>query len=148
MAVLHTIHAGFTVHDLAHMLAFFGQVLGAEVGEIRQIPIGDTLGNITGVPGAQARVCMVTLPGGHMVELLQYAAPASATTVAPRPCDIGAAHLAMQVDSVADTATRAQTFGFAVAGQMQFLPGGPFAGQWVTYVRDTHGFTLELIGGA
>jgi catechol 2,3-dioxygenase-like lactoylglutathione lyase family enzyme len=148
MAVLHTIHTGLTVHDLANMLAFFGQVLGAKVGEIRQIPVGETLGHITGVQGAQARVCMVTLPGGHVVELLQYSAPASATTVAPRPCDIGAAHLALQVDSVADTASSAQTFGFAVAGQTHFLPGGPFAGQWVAYVRDTHGFTLELIGGA
>lgn len=148
MAVLHTIHTGLTVHDLAHMLAFFGQVLGADVGEIRQVPVGDTLGHITGVPGAQARVCMATLPGGHVVELLQYSAPGSATTVAPRPCDIGAAHLALRVASVAETASRAQAFGFAVAGQMQFLPGGPFAGQWVSYVRDTHGFTLELIGGA
>jgi len=147
MAVLHTIHTGLTVHDLAHMLAFFGQVLGADVGEIRQIPVGDTLGRITGVPGAQARVCMATLPGGHVVELLQYSAPESATTVAPRPCDTGAAHLALRVASVAETARCAQAFGFAVAGQKQFLPGGPFAGQWVAYVRDTHGFTLELIGG-
>ncbi len=148
MTVLRTIHTGLTVHDLARMVSFFCQVLGAEAGEIRQIPLGDTLGHITGVPGAQARVCMVTLPGEHVVELLQYAAPASATTVAPRPCDIGAAHLALQVDSVADTANRAKAFGFAVAGQLQFLPGGPFAGQWVAYVRDSHGFTLELIGGA
>jgi catechol 2,3-dioxygenase-like lactoylglutathione lyase family enzyme len=148
MAVLRTIHTGLTVRDLAHTLAFFGQVLGADVGEIRQIPVGDTLGHITGVPGAQARVCMVTLPGGHVVELLEYAAPPSATTVAPRPCDIGAAHLGLQVDSVADTASQARAFGFAVAGQVQFLPGGPFAGQWVAYVRDPHGFTLELIGGA
>ena len=148
MAVLRTIHTGLTVHDLAHMLAFFGQVLGADVGEVRQIPKGDTLGHIVGVQGAQARVCMVTLPGGHVVELLEYAAPASATTVAPRPCDIGAAHLALHVDSVADIASRAKAFGFAVAGQMQFLPGGPFAGQWVAYVRDAQGFTLELIGGA
>ena len=114
MAVLHTIHTGLTVHDLANMLAFFGQVLGAKVGEIRQIPVGETLGHITGVQGAQARVCMVTLPGGHVVELLQYSAPASATTVAPRPCDIGAAHLALQVDSVADTASSAQTLSLLV----------------------------------
>lgn len=87
------------------------------------------------------------MPGGHVVELLQYDAPASATTVAPRPCDIGTAHIALQVDSVAKTANLAQAFGFAIAGQMQFLPGGPFAGQWVAYVRDTYGFTLELIGG-
>ena len=147
MAVLRTIHTGLTVRNLAQMLAFFGQVLGAEAGEIRQIPVGETLGHITGVPGAQASVCMVSLPGGHVVELLQYDAPASATTVAPRPCDIGAAHIALQVDSVAKTANLAQAFGFAIAGQMQFLPGGPFAGQWVAYVRDTYGFTLELIGG-
>lgn len=148
MAVLRTIHTGLTVSDLALMRTFFGQVLGADVSEVRQIPLGDTLGHITGVPGAQARVCMLTLPGGHVVELLEYAAPASATSMAPRPCDIGAAHLALQVDSVADTAKRAQAFGFAVAGRVQFLPGGPFAGQWVAYVRDTQGFTLELIGGA
>lgn len=148
MAVLHAIHTGLTVHDLPHMLAFFGQVLGADVGEIRQIPVGDTLGYITGVSGAQAHVCMVTLPGGHVVELLQYSAPASATNAAPRPCDIGAAHLALRVESVAETATQAQAFGFAVAGRLQFLPGGLFAGQWVAYVRDTQGFTMELIGGA
>lgn len=147
MAVQHTIHTGLTVHDLTQMLAFFGQVLSAEVGEIRQIPAGDTLGHITGVKGAQARVCMVSLPGGHVVELLEYSAPVSATSLAPRPCDIGAAHLALRVDSVADTARSAQAFGFSVAGQLHFLPGGPFAGQWVAYVRDTHGFTLELIGG-
>lgn len=148
MAVQHIIHTGLTVHDLGHMLAFFAQVLGADIGEIRQVPVGDTLGHITGVPGAQARVCMATLPGGHVVELLQYSAPASATAVAPRPCDIGAAHLALRVDSVAGTASRAQAFGFAVAGQLQHLPGGPFAGQWVAYVKDPQGFTLELIGGA
>lgn len=148
MSVLRTIHTGLTVHDLEHMGAFFRQVLGADVGEVRQIPMGDTLGHITGVRGAQARVCMVTLPGGHVVELLQYDAPSSATTVAPRPCDIGAAHLALQVSSVAGLANRSKDFGFEVAGQLQFLPGGPFAGQWVAYVRDSHGFTLELIGGA
>jgi catechol 2,3-dioxygenase-like lactoylglutathione lyase family enzyme len=148
MAVKHTIHTGLTVHDLTQMLAFFGQVLNAEVGEIRQIPTGDTLGHITGVKGAQARVCMVSLPGGHVVELLEYSTPASATSVAPRPCDIGAAHLALRVDSVAATASCSQAFGFAVAGQLQFLSGGPFAGKWVAYVRDTHGFTLELIGDA
>ncbi|MCE2660306.1 MAG: VOC family protein [Rubrivivax sp.] len=148
MAVLHTIHTGLTVYDLSHMQAFFRQVLGADIGEVRQIPVGDTLGHITGVPGAQACVCMVTLPGGHVVELLQYSAPASATPAAPRPCDIGAAHLALRVESVADTAGRSQAYGFTVAGQMQYLPGGPFAGQWVAYVRDAQGFTLELIGSA
>jgi hypothetical protein len=54
MAVLRTIHTGLTVHDLEQMLAFFSQCLNAQAGEIRQIPVGDTLGHITGVEGAQA----------------------------------------------------------------------------------------------
>ncbi len=148
MTVLRTIHTGFTVHDLEQMRAFFADCLGAEAGEIRQVPAGDTLGHITGVHGAAARVVMMTLPDGHVVELLQYSAPTSSTQSAPRPCDIGAAHLALEVMSVAGFARDAQRFDFRFAGQPQFLPGGPFAGRWVAYVRDNHGFTIELIGGA
>lgn len=147
MAVLHTIHTGLTVYDLDHMLAFFAVGLGAHVGEVRQIPIGDTLGHITGVRGAQARLAMATLPGGHIVELLQYSEPESATRESPRPCDIGAAHLALRVESVATTLQDVQQFGFRGAGPKQYLPAGPFAGQYATYIRDGHGFTLELIGG-
>lgn len=147
MPVLRTIHTGLTVHDLEHMLAFFVACLDAEAGEIRQIPVGDTLGHITGVPGAQARVAMLTLPGGHVVELLQYSAPEGATRMAPRPCDIGGAHLALEVESMATTVQAAQRFGFDVAGRMEVLTGGPFAGRCVTYVRDAYGFTLEFIGG-
>jgi len=147
MAVQHTIHTGFTVHDLEHMLAFFADCLDGQVGEIRQIPVGETLGHITGVPDARARVAMVSLPGGHVVELLQYSSPDSATSTAPRPCDIGGAHLALAVESVMITVKAMQRFGFGVAGQIQVLVGGPFAGKCVTYVRDARGFTLELIGG-
>ncbi|MFN9280122.1 MAG: VOC family protein [Rubrivivax sp.] len=147
MAVLRTIHTGLTVHDLEQMKGFFVDCLGAQAGETRQIPTGETLGHITGVQGAQARVAMLTLPGGHVVELLQYSAPPSATVTAPRPCDIGAAHLALEVESVASVAQDSQGFGFQLAGSAQFLTGGLFAGRWVTYIQDSHGFTLELIGG-
>lgn len=148
MTVLRTIHTGLTVHDLEHMLEFFVSCLGAEASEIRHIPGGATLGNITGVPGAQARVAMLTLQGGHILELLQYGAPSSATDVAPRPCDIGGAHIALEVRSVANTIQSAQQFGFVVAGRVEPLTGGPFAGRCAAYVRDARGFTLELIGDA
>jgi hypothetical protein len=90
---------------------------------------------------------MVTLPGGHVVELLEYSAPESATSMAPRPCDVGGAHLALEVESVAETTRSIERFGFVVQDRILALPGGPFAGRYVTYVRDQHGFTLELIGG-
>ena len=146
MPISHTIHTGFTVRDLSHMLAFFAQGLGAQVGEIREIPVGDTLGNIIGVPGARARVAMATLPGGHVVELLEYDESES-KQVAPRPCDIGAAHLALQVESIKESLRAVHKFGFQCAGKTQYLTGGQFAGRHVTYIRDIHGFTLELVGG-
>jgi hypothetical protein len=67
--------------------------------------------------------------------------------MAPRPCDIGGAHLALEVESVSETVQSIERFGFAVSGRTLTLPGGPFAGRCVTYVRDQYGFTLELIGG-
>jgi catechol 2,3-dioxygenase-like lactoylglutathione lyase family enzyme len=147
MKVTRTIHTGFTVFDLEAMQRFFVECLGACAGQIRQVPVGETLGHITGVPGAQARTVMLTLPGDHVVELLQYSAPHSATTQAPRPCDVGGAHLALEVESVAGTAQAAQRYGFEIAGRVQALSGGPFAGRCVAYLRDGRGFTLELIGG-
>jgi hypothetical protein len=43
MAVLRTIHTGLTVHDLEQMKGFFVDCLGAQAGETRQIPTGETL---------------------------------------------------------------------------------------------------------
>jgi catechol 2,3-dioxygenase-like lactoylglutathione lyase family enzyme len=143
MNVPRTIHTGLTVADLESAVRLFGEALGFAVGEIRRIPPGDTLGHITGVAGAQARVAMVTAPDGHVVELL----PSSATRAAPRPCDIGGAHLALEVDSIAALAQAVAAHGFAIAGRTVVAAGGPFAGRHVAYVRDGHGFTLELIGG-
>lgn len=147
MTVLRIIHAGQTAHDLQGMLAFFAQCLGAQAGDVRQILGGDSPGHITGVAGLQARVAMLTLPDGHAIELLEYRAPGGATQIAPPPCGTGAAHLALAADSVSATALAAQGLGFAVAGEVLALPGGPFAGQHVACIRDERGFTLALIGG-
>jgi glyoxylase I family protein len=144
--IRRVIHTGMTVHPLEPMVSFLVEVLGFIAAPVRQIPPGPTLPTITGIADAAARVVMVTSPCGAVVELLEYSAPASATGIAPRPCDIGAAHLALDVASVQDVIERAAAWGFEVAGGIQSLSGGPFAGRRVAYIRNAQGFTLELIG--
>ncbi len=147
LPVRRLIHTGMTVHRLEPMMSFLVEVLGFTSAPVRQIPQGPTLPTITGIADAAARVVMVTSPCGAVVELLEYSAPESATMRAPRPCDIGAAHLALDVESVQDVIDRAASWGFAVAGGIQPLTGGPFAGRSEAYISDAQGFTLELIGG-
>lgn len=143
--VTHTIHTGFTVSDIEHMSAFFRLCLGFEVSEPRFPPRPDVLPAVTGVPAAQAKIVMVTLPG-HVIELLEYMAPDSSTTSAPRPCDIGFAHIAIGVDNVAAVIAAATVYGFAIGGSIYRADGGPFSGREVAYIRDQFGFTIELVG--
>lgn len=143
--VKRTIHTGFTVDDLERSSRFFRDCLGLAVSAPRSPPSAEVLSSVTGVAGAQARIAMVSLPG-HEIELLQYSSPTSATASAPRPCDVGFAHLALEVDDVAAVVAAARGHGFALGGDIFPSVAGPFAGKRVAYIRDPHGFTLELIG--
>lgn len=143
--VARTIHTGFTVSDLERMRRFFKDCLGCEVSEPRSPPRADVLPSVTGVSGAQAQIVMVSLPG-HTIELLEYRSPQSSTTAAPRPCDVGFAHVAIEVVDVAKVAAAASAYGFEIGGSIYLSNGGPFSGKQVAYIRDEFGFTLELIG--
>lgn len=143
--VLDTLHSGFTVRDVRRVAAFFRDCLGFAVTEPRAAP-AEVLEKIVGVPGADAEIVYVSAPG-HTIELLGYRGPVSATSSAPRPCDVGFAHLAFLVDDVAAVAESAQAYGFTCTPAMPRIAAGPHAGRHATYVRDAEGFTLELMGG-
>ena len=143
--VTRTVHTGFTIQNLERMSMFFRECLGLDVSEPRSPHRADVLPEVTGVAGAQARIAMVTLPG-HVIELLEYSAPESLTSSAPRPCDIGFAHIAIEVGNVPEVVDAAKSYGFAVGGSIYRADGGPFSGRQVAYVRDSGGFTIELIG--
>lgn len=143
--VTRTIHTGFTVNNLERMSRFFQDCLGLEVSEPRSPPRAEVLPSVTGVPGAQARIAMVTLPG-HVIELLEYSSPGSATSSAPRPCDVGFAHIAIEVANVSEVISAAKDYDFAIGGSIYRADGGPFSGRPVAYIRDQSGFTIELVG--
>jgi catechol-2,3-dioxygenase len=143
--ILETLHSGFTVADVRQLAAFFRDCLGCAVTEPRAAP-SETLARIVGVDGAAAEIVYVTTPG-HTIELLEYRAPGSHTESAPRPCDTGFAHLSFLVDDVAAVAAAAARFGFVATREMPRIGAGPHAGRHATYLRDAHGFTIELMGG-
>jgi catechol 2,3-dioxygenase-like lactoylglutathione lyase family enzyme len=142
---IQTLHSGFTVADVRHLARFFRECLGFETTE-PHAPPSDMLSRIIGVPGAEALIVYVTAPG-HTIELLEYRLPPTITRAAPRPCDVGFAHLAFLVDDVQRVAAAASAHGFAVLSDIPRIETGRSAGRRATYLRDPQGFTVELMGG-
>jgi catechol 2,3-dioxygenase-like lactoylglutathione lyase family enzyme len=140
------LHVGFTIADVRATSAFMRDCLGYEVTEPRRPPAA-SIAEVTGVAGADVELVYVAAPGLNM-ELLQYTAPPSASRTGGRPCDIGAAHLALRVPDVAEVVERAAAYGFvAAAPHLPVIAAGPNKGMRATYIRDSHGFTIELMGG-
>lgn len=143
--VVATLHSGFTVADAPRTAAFFRDCLGFEVAPAREAPEG-ALEPVVGLDDARALIIYVTAPG-HVIELLEYRHPQSVTRAAPRPCDVGFAHLAFLVEDVRATVQAAAAFGFRPARSIGHIASGPHAGRSVVYLQDANGFTVELMGG-
>ena len=142
--ILGADHTGITVSDLERALAFWRDVLGFELSH-RAHQSGTMASEITGVPGAELSLAVVKAPG-HKIELLQYRAPADRKLRSEfRPCDVGAAHVALTVDNLDAVLEKIATSGWKAAGTPQTLTTGPNAGKRVLYVRDPDGTTIEFM---
>jgi catechol 2,3-dioxygenase-like lactoylglutathione lyase family enzyme len=143
---IEPLHVGFTVADVRAMAAFMHDCLGFEVTEPRRPPAA-SIAEVTGVIRADVELVYVSAPGLTM-ELLQYSSPPSATHTGGRPCDVGAAHLALKVPDVAELVQHAAVYGFKPAApNLPVIAAGPNQGMRATYISDRHGFTIELMGG-
>jgi glyoxylase I family protein len=136
-------HTGITVSNLERSLAFWRDVLGFELSH-RAHQKGELASEITGVPGAEISLAVLKAPG-HKIELLEYHAPLDRKQVDLRPCDVGSAHVALNVDNLDAVLDAIAASGWKAAGQPQTLQSGPNAGRRVVYVRDPDGTTIELM---
>src|SRR5438045_5505857 len=92
--ILAADHTGITVSDLERSLSFWRDVLGFELSH-RAHQSGTLASEITGVAGAEISLAVVKAPG-HKIELLQYHGPPHRKLKGEfRPCDVGAAHVAL-----------------------------------------------------
>jgi catechol 2,3-dioxygenase-like lactoylglutathione lyase family enzyme len=82
---------------------------------------------------------------GHSIELIEYLDPSDRTSVRPRPCDVGFAHLAYDVDDIDAAIDRSAEHGVFPIGLVTVIDQGPNQGGKVAYLRDSDGITIEFI---
>ncbi|HLI58695.1 MAG TPA: VOC family protein [Solirubrobacteraceae bacterium] len=138
-------HVGITVSDIDRALDFYHGILGLELAsEPSELFAQESLGPAVGVPGAALR-CVLLRLGDGLLELLQYARPASPVD-APLPQNaLGAQHVAFAVDDAKARKRELETRGVRFLSDVNVIDEGPLAGwRWV-YFTDLDGNALELV---
>ncbi|MEM5433330.1 VOC family protein [Cupriavidus oxalaticus] len=138
-------HTGFTVSSLEASLKFWVDVLGFRLVTTSHYPPSEFLENVVGVPGAELTLAMVEAPGGHLIELLEYAAPGDRQLFKPRACDVGSVHLAFLIDDMDALLTRVEEAGWLRLGEPQTVRGTQRDGLRIAYARGPDGVTVEFL---
>jgi catechol 2,3-dioxygenase-like lactoylglutathione lyase family enzyme len=133
-----------SVADLDEALAFWRAFLGTEP-RWRTVLDRPYLGRHVGYPDVRIDAAFVDLPGGNVLELLDYDVAGKAA-IADGTANPGNVHLCLAVDDARDAWDRA-----VAAGAQPLVPdgpveidGGPNRGARAAYLRIHDGITLEL----
>ncbi len=142
-SIVSTNHTSFTVSSLTRSIAFFEQVLGfaATPPSPRSKPV---IQSITGVQDADVLIAYLRGPD-HSIELIEYVGPSDRSSVMPRPCDVGFAHIAFDVTGIESLVESAAAFDVLPIGEITTVDQGPNKGGKAVYLRDPDGITVELI---
>lgn len=134
-------HIGITVRDMKRSFEWYSRMFGIEPGP-RNHNEGPELEAGVEVPGAVLDYSMIEI-GTTRIEFLEYSAP-EGDDFSLRNCDVGAAHICLQVDDM-DEAYRELTERGAVfnAPPVKLVTGALVGSQWA-YLRDPDGVQLEL----
>ena len=136
-------HISFTVSDLDRSVDFFETACGFEV--LSRGPRDSAVAErVTGVKGADIVVAFLRGPGVVM-ELIEYVGPADRGAVMSRPCDVGFAHLALNVGDFDAALARARGYGLTPMGDVCAVDRGPNKGRQICYLRTWDSITLEFI---
>jgi catechol 2,3-dioxygenase-like lactoylglutathione lyase family enzyme len=141
--VLSTNHTSFTVSDLDRTVAFFTEALGFELLSRAPRDPG-AIEKIAGVKGGDVIIAYIQGPG-HRLELIEYVGPDDRGSVYPRPCDVGFAHVAYDVDDIEAAVAAASRHDVRVIQDIHTIDAGPNTGRRVVYLRDPDGITVEFI---
>jgi catechol 2,3-dioxygenase-like lactoylglutathione lyase family enzyme len=139
----HFHHTGLTVSNLERALAFWGEALGAQV-VLQQEKQGGYFEQIVGEHGVDVRTAHVAFGGeGTRIELFEYRSPRGGS-VAPRPADVGFAHVCVACDDLDAVLARLLAAGGRAVSEPVLVDTGANAGGRAVYVRDPDGHTVEL----
>lgn len=134
-------HFGLTVRDLERSTAFYSR-FGAEVIADGHF-CGERMDTGLGLRGVDLTTRMLRV-GGHVIELLQYDAP-EGSAYTSRNCDVGAAHIAFQVEDLPTLYAELSAAGVAFMSAPNPIEDGVFAGGYWVYFKDPDGISVELL---
>lgn len=142
--VIRTHHVGMSVASLDVALRFWEGFLG-RAARWRTRLDKPYLGRHVGYPGVSIDAAFVDLPGGVVLELLDYQVADKART-ADATANPGNVHLCLAVEDCAAAWARAVSLGalpIVPEGPVE-VTHGPNAGARVAYLRIHDGITLEF----
>ena len=139
-------HIGFTVTSLDRSIPFYTLLLGEEpVARLAWHAEADEfVGRIVGYRGLQLAGAFWKLPGGTILELLEYRHPPSGH-VNMETYNVGNGHLGLLTDDIQADFERLRTHVEFRNSEPVRIPSGPAAGGYAIYFRDPDGITIELV---
>jgi catechol 2,3-dioxygenase-like lactoylglutathione lyase family enzyme len=103
---------------------------------------GDEISRAVGVPDAELSFAFLRV-GDSILELLEYRSPRG-RDYDRRNCDIGAVHIAFEVDDIQEAYERLLSKGVEFSAPPLAIAEGPLAGCSFAYFTDPDGVQLEI----
>jgi catechol 2,3-dioxygenase-like lactoylglutathione lyase family enzyme len=137
-------HVGMSVARIDDALAFWERFLGVPA-RWRTTLDQPYLGKIVGIPGVPIKAAFIDLPGGVILELLDYQTPGKRANP-EATANPGNIHLCLAVEDAAAAWRHAVDCGAEPVRREgpDEIDGDPNAGARVAYLRIHDGITLEL----
>jgi catechol 2,3-dioxygenase-like lactoylglutathione lyase family enzyme len=137
-------HVGFSVASLDRSIPFYSALLGAEP-MLRDRWDIEYVGVVVGYPGLVLDGAFWRLPGGTVLELLEYVEPPPGR-VDLETYNVGNAHLCLVTEDMDADFERLRPLGADFRSEAPVeIPWGPYRGGKACYLRDPDGITIELI---
>jgi catechol 2,3-dioxygenase-like lactoylglutathione lyase family enzyme len=134
-------HASITVSDLERSVAFYQDALGFVQAEMSEAS-GEELSRALGLENVRLRLATL-VQNDCLLEMIEYLSP-EGSKKAPRPCDVGCMHIALEVDDIHEMYETLSARGVKFNSPPNRNPEG-LSWAWWCYMRDPDGVPIELV---
>ena len=140
-------HFGISVENLDRSITWWTRFLQTEPfqrGTWTASELEDYVGRVVGYPGCAMSAAFWALPGGSVLELIEYHNPPTGH-VDMETYNVGNSHLCFETEDMnAEYERLRDLVEFRSAEPVQSV-WGPYKGTLVCYLRDPDGISIELV---
>lgn len=140
-------HVGFVVSDLEQSITWWSLFLGQEPfdqGTWLAADIDNYVGRMVGYEACDLSAAFWSLPGGTVLELLQYHNPPPGL-VDMETYNVGNAHLCLETPDIGADYARMEGLAEFRSPEPVTSTWGPYRGARICYLRDPDGISIELV---